>query len=438
VVEQNASVYSVQPYFLDGVISFYVQLSGAPGGFNLNASTTIAAGSIGTDPEPNLVLVPKSMRTRVPKSAEETAMIIAVTFNTDESIAYYVQLSNGKVVKLYGDKFVHDIDLIEPNAPPALSILTSHSLPHLKRDATNLPTQAAPMTIVDRGMEGMSSDTATFQEETCRSIRCLSNGGQPAMFNPFLKTCHCKKLTPPEHNLNDKLKRSQPTTSNEPARREAGRPPLPSEFRMPSATPRVPPPAPPPVFEIPKPSVETCGRMMKCHGESESYFEPNTKQCLCVVWRPGIKEPVITSDAKILPREEQAFGQQEDNNVEDNSNQDLRHEPPASYPGSDLSNLSPKYCATVWAKANCDEGIVGRMSYYGTACYCLRRNVNDLWPRDIDDTVENIPDSMDAPFLGKRDNCADGDHECSAELMAVQYGLDRKMATRHLDDHAAV
>jgi hypothetical protein len=428
VVEQNASVYAVQPYFLDGVISFEVQLSGAPGGFNLNASTIIAAGSIGTDPQPNLVLVPKNMRSRVPKAAEETAMIIAVTFNTDDSIAYYVQLSNGKVVKLYGDKFVHDIDLIEPNAPPALAFLTSHTLSHLKRDAwdqdeeANLPTQAAPMTITKRGVEDIASSTATFSEESCRSISCLGNGGQPAMFNPFLKSCYCKKLTPPKTSSSDKLKRSKTDSTNVPARREAGYPSLPSSFIMPGS--RRPPPATPspPPFEILRPSVENCGRMIKCHGESQSYFEPNTKQCLCVVWRPGIKEPVITSDAKILPREEEALSEQEDNSREEGSNGDLTEPPSGPVPAPIHPAISEVFCSGIWAEANCKPYLIGKMNRSGTSCRCARKQSPSVaWPHDPRDTIETSHHRRDASLLGERNDCVDEDLECRSDSMVTRH-----------------
>jgi hypothetical protein len=429
VVEQNASVYAVQPYFLDGVISFEVQLSGAPGGFNLNASTIIAAASIGKNPQPNLVLVPKTMRSRVPKATEETAMIIAVNFNTDDSIVYYVQLSNGKIVKLYGDKFVHDIDLIEPNAPPALSFITSH-MPHRKRDGwdqdeeSTLAVQAGPMTITKRGMNGISSSSATFLEETCRSISCLGNGGQPAMFNPFLKSCYCKTLTPPKTSSNDKFERSKTDSANGPARREASFPYLPGSFKKPGS--RRPAPAKPSrtaTLEVLQPSVENCGRMIKCHGESQSYFEPNTKQCLCVVWRPGIKEPVITSDSKVWPREEQALSQQEDD--EASPTQDSTYPLLGPVPTPNGLNISREYCAKVWAKANCSPSLIGKMNPSRTSCYCaIKKPPTVVWPWGAEDSVDTTHQRHDAPLLGKHDDCADKDLECGSDLMATRRQQD--------------
>lgn len=414
----------MQPYFLDGVISFHVQLAGAPGGFNLNASTTIAAGSIGTDPEPNLVLVPKNMKSRVPKAAQETVMIIAVTFNSDDTIAYHVQLNTGTVVKLYGDKYVHDIDLIDPSAPPSLSIFTSHSLSHLKRDAwdqyeeEHAPMRAAPITIAKRGIESISSYTATFSEETCQSIRCLGNGGQPAMFNPFMSSCYCKTLAPPENSLSDKLKRSQPDTGGDtggdPARRETDDSPMRS------------------VFQIAKPSSETCRHLIACQGESEAYFDQASSQCLCVVYRTGVKEPVIASDTTILPRSKQAFSQEEDDSLEENSNQALAHRPVPN------SNYSSSYCALDYAQVHCGRGkTVGRWNKDHTGCVCVRMFDLDL-PIDIKDTVETLPDTPEASSLDKSHDwylrCIDNIHECLNDPYAYRCDSNRKMIKRQQND----
>jgi hypothetical protein len=275
---------------LDGVISFLVALAGSPTSFNLNASTTIAANSIGTDPEPNLVIVPKNMKTRVPKSAEETALIIAITFNSDDTIAYHVRLNNGTEVKLYGDKYVHDIDLIDPNAPPSLSILSSHTFSHLKRDVGQTyeeamsPMRPEPVTMAKRGVEGLSAYTATFSKDTCRTIKCRNNGGKPAMFNPFLNSCECQKLVKPENSITKRGNGFESKIGETLTRRETDN----SLLRPP--------------FDFGKPSLETCRRIVTCHDESQPYFDEGTKQCLCVIYRAGVKEPVITSDGTVLPR----------------------------------------------------------------------------------------------------------------------------------------
>jgi hypothetical protein len=285
IAQQNATIYAVQPYFLDSVISFHVQLSGAANGFALNASTTIAAGSVGTDPEPNLVLVPKNMKLSIPKSAEQTALIIAVIFNSDDTIAYHAQLGNGTVVKLYGDKYVHDIDLIDPSEAPSLSILTSHAISLLERDSifryeeVGSPLPAVPVKTAKRGIEGPSLHTATFSDDPCQSITCLNNEGKPAMFNPFLNSCYCRTLAPPDNSSRTKSRRSERDVNEGPTRHKKANLPLGS------------------TLDISKPSSVTCRHMIPCQGESEPYFDARTSQCLCVVYRTSVEEPEASENS---------------------------------------------------------------------------------------------------------------------------------------------
>ena len=335
-------MYSVQPYFLDDVISFHVQLAGAPDGFKLNASTTIAAGGIGTDPELNLILMPKNMKTRVPRAAEETALIIAVTFEPGDSIMYHVQVSNGTVVKLHGDKYVHDIDLIDPSAPPSLSILTSHSLSHVKRDAwiqdegADPPMRAASLTMTKRGIEGISSYTATLSEETCRSITCRNNGGERPFFNPYLKTCYCKKPDPPEDSLDSILKRSLPDQRD----------------------------------VLRKPSPEACRRMATtCHGETEPYLDETTGQCYCVVYRTGVKEPVIVSDTKFWARAEHVVSQEEESGNSENFDEAPTCE-------------KPRYPCREWGSTHCGRGTVGVCDQAAKRCACVHyHSTGPVWPQ---------------------------------------------------------
>jgi hypothetical protein len=412
IPQQNATVYSVQPYFLDGVISFHVQLSGAPGGFNLNASTTIAATGIGTDPEPNLVLVPKNMKTRVPKSAEGTAMIIAVTFNSDDTITYHVQL-DGTIVKLYGDKYVHDIDLIDPAEPPTLSILTSHTLSHLKRDQwrqggeARPPMRAEPMTIAKRGIEGISSYTAQFSEETCQSIKCLRNGGKSAMFNPFIKSCYCQTLAPPKSSV--QAERSQPDRDEGPDRRDTEN----SLIRS--------------AFSIPKPSSETCRHLIACQGESEPYFDEGSSQCLCVVYRTGVKEPVITSDTTIFPRAEEAASVEEGNSP--------AHE---NTPDSNLRDQGT-YCSVDFARKNCHgHRMVGRWNKDHTACVCQRLSNMVEFSASTEHTSENIADSPVARQSNEIADwylrCTDDLHGCLSPPYHYRCDPDRKMVRHQEND----
>ena len=368
------------PYFLDGVISFHIQLAGAPDGFNLNASTTIAADSIGTDPEPNLVLLPKNMKSRVPKDADETAMIIAVTFNPDDSIAYYVQLKSGKVFKLFGDKFVHNIDQIDPNAPPSLSILTSHSLSRLRRDAWDHNEEANPltgaaMTTAKRAIEGIPSYMATFSEDACQSITCLNNGGKPAMFNPFLKSCYCQTLAPPEKTFSKRNNPSQLDTIKSSARREEDK----SLMRS--------------FFPIARPSSETCRLMISCQGESEPYFDEGSSQCLCVVYRSGVKEPVIASDTNILPRMERVASQQEEDIVANSDEAALHERAPDSID-------SQTFCSVEFARNNCYGKRVGRWNKDHTGCVCV--HLHDLEFSAATADTPKAPDTVFPRSTGKK------------------------------------
>lgn len=280
------------------------------------------------------------MKSRVPKSTEQNAMIIAVTFNSDDTIAYHVQLNNGNIVKVYGDKYVHDIDLIDPSAPPSLSLITSHTLTHVERDVSDqdeestIPMRAVPMESAKLGVEGVTSSRATFSEEACQSITCLRNGKKLALFNPFLNACYCQILVPPKDSFSNAVKRSQSDSTEGPARHDVEIPAMVASFPFPT------------------PSTETCSHMIACHGESKPYFHAATKQCLCVVFRPGVKEPVITSDTNFFPRAEQGASQEED-----------------SLGGAD----SPTSYRDCWkhGKMHCGRsGETGRWNASGQKCVC--------------------------------------------------------------------
>jgi hypothetical protein len=409
IAQHNASVYSVQPYFLDGIISFHVQLSGSPEGFILNASTTLAAGSIGTDPEPNLVLVPKSMNSTVPTCESVTATIIAVTFETGGRIAYAVQVKNGTVVKLYGDKFVHDIDLIDRYAPPELSISTSRNMSEQKRDSPELDQglstsmQTESIAVVKRGIGCISSYTATFSEASCRSITCLSNGGKQATFNPFLKCCYCQSIIPDVASLGDKLE-STPTDSNAASIVRRG---LDSTVT-------------PSGFHILKPSRHNCDFLIKCgHDGSTAAYDVISDQCYCEMVRKGVKEPVITSDIAMLPRSEETTNDLLDDSVSRNT------EGLSFLPAMEPADLGD-YCQTEFADKYCLTGMVGMLTEDRKACICI-----PLSSTDGGDTTGTVSEIMAKPTLGKRSDwylrCTDNLLQCLNDPYHYRCNSDRKM-----------
>lgn len=175
--------------------------------------------------------------------------------------------------------------------PSSLSILTRHGLSNVNRDLDVTheeipPVRFQPIAVAKRGVEDISTYTAAVSEDTCGTMKCLNNGGKPAMFNRFLMSCYCETPVLFESGPKNEIKRSDSDVREDLSRQKTAE----SFIRS--------------VPWITKASPETCRQMIVCRGESQPYFDPTTKQCLCVVYRPGIKEPVITSNSRILPRDE--------------------------------------------------------------------------------------------------------------------------------------
>lgn len=331
------------------------------GSWTLNASTTIAADGIGTAPQPNLVLVPKYMMSRPAKPVTKTALIIAVILNDNETITYHVQLSDGRVVKLYGDQYVHNIDRMDPTQPPGLSLVTSPTMHHLKRDVldryeeADSQIQASSAQLTKRGVEDVSAYSATVSAETCASITCLNNGGKPAQYNPFLNSCYCQTLVPLELSPIAKVKRSAPEADEDALRRDM------------HDSSKIPP------FWGNRPSARTCRYMLSCPGESTPYFDEATSQCLCVVYRKGFEEPVIASDTKMLPR---AAAEETTEGEEDVERKQIPYDPGFNPAGSPF-----QFCTEdrVWY-CNREHGSYAAWDPRIQAwCWCYQK---PLWPAD--------------------------------------------------------
>jgi hypothetical protein len=286
IAQQTATIYSVRPYFLDGILSFQVQLGGSPGGFNLNASTTIPENGIGTDPDLSLFLVPTNIKSHVPSTTQESATIIAVVFNLDDTITYHVQLSNGTIVKLAGDKNVHHIDLIDTTAPTGLTFQTSLDQSHQKRERlfdleeADSQLQAASDAGTKRDSEGTSIRTASSSEESCRSMRCLTTN-KAASFNSLLNICECKRPKLPQYSHQIEMAELGTEAAKVLSRREPdiGFPPLSNGLRG-------------------NYHEEHCRFVIKCQGESKVYFDSIMRQCVCLLWRAGLTTPIVVSDGK--------------------------------------------------------------------------------------------------------------------------------------------
>ena len=192
--QTNATVSSAMPWFANGIIAFAVHLSGQASTFILNASTTIAAGDIATNPNTQLVLMPKTVKNTTSTSVTDTANIIAVNAIGQNHIFYYVQLSNGSTIELASDKLVHGIDQMDPTASTELVILPE-SLANGPALSKRSSEEASAKSLNARGLQGISANTVTVTAEACSKMTCLSTG-DPPMFNSFTNACYCQTMEP--------------------------------------------------------------------------------------------------------------------------------------------------------------------------------------------------------------------------------------------------
>lgn len=242
--ENTATVSSVIAHFGDEVITFLMQLSGIVANtIAMNASTTFPCGTIGAEPEPNIMLVPKHVQNGIHQTTVADCRCVAVNMVKPEVINYWIQKGNS-IISLVGDNKVYNIDKIDTGAPIALTMLTAPSGPAKRQDnqasdVVDLPRrQVFKSAVCDRqcpqGMEPIPGDllktwpecgclakeggdvadviaralhqpdaySATMNKEACEAMKCTNNADQPAMFNPFSLTCWCADPAYVEDNPN--------------------------------------------------------------------------------------------------------------------------------------------------------------------------------------------------------------------------------------------
>lgn len=216
------------PIFMDGVITFPVQLEGPVAPIiPINCSTSLPCGTIGNGPDPNILITPKYVRNGTQQIVVADCMVIAVNMYDPQVINYVIQNSQGEIYSLVGNNKIHDMDKIDTSSPIALSLQSS--LIAVKRDtATGVESVLAKrhrVHMIDchadctrrgyfvQGLEDFCScmdqegednsifersgisapdmTEATMSPEACAAMKCINNGGQPAMFNPYSLTCWC-------------------------------------------------------------------------------------------------------------------------------------------------------------------------------------------------------------------------------------------------------
>ncbi|KIW16251.1 hypothetical protein PV08_06302 [Exophiala spinifera] len=239
--QNTATISSIIPYFMDNVLSVYIQLKGMVADtLIVNASASLPCGGIGVDPEPSLALVPKVVKQGEgqPQIQVADCQCIAVNMYDPNFITYWIQkISDGSIYSLTGSNKVIDIDKMDTTQSTALDLVTL-SAAHTERSITNIEYvqpvrrqifgikcgQPCPfyhmqviqttdgycgcmfhgadekMDLSTRALIVPDINAATMTEAACKAMLCYNNGNQPAVFNPFSLTCWCN--SPPAIDYN--------------------------------------------------------------------------------------------------------------------------------------------------------------------------------------------------------------------------------------------
>lgn len=194
--QNTATIGSITPQFLTGVISYGVQLNGLVAAtMTLNASTSLPCDTIGTSPEPNLVLIPADVNNATAKPVILDCEIIAVNMYDPDVVQYWVQKHDGSIYSLAGSNKVQNIGAT--NTTAGVSLVLRVQLPNQsKRSEDHICSADCPHMITKRALARRAISptdmhTSSFSEEACAAISCNNNGGKPSLFNPFTRTCGC-------------------------------------------------------------------------------------------------------------------------------------------------------------------------------------------------------------------------------------------------------
>ena len=226
--QNTATISSVQIHIPDGKITFYFQLNGPVAStLAINASTSLPCGSIGTDPQPDISIVPKNVEQGYgeQQTVIPDCLCFAVNMYNPNIINFYVSNEQGKMFSLTGSNKIIDIDKLDTSQTLALDLVpipagsqkrstvsTTNYVPLKARAIFGIQCgQPCPFpymrhvtgsdggcacifsegTIVDkRGVSAPDMYTSVFSKEACEAITCLETG-KPARFNPLSLSCMC-------------------------------------------------------------------------------------------------------------------------------------------------------------------------------------------------------------------------------------------------------
>lgn len=191
--QDTATVGSVMPHFQDGVISYGIQLNGLVAAtMTLNASTSLPCADIdhSGQSQPDLVLRPKDIENGTAQPYISDCNIIAVNMYDPNVIHYWMMHASGAIYSLVGDNKVMSIDQLNSTANTSL-VLRAKPAGTAKRDLEAAAIEEGTEAL-RRALSQPDSHTASMTAEACAAMKCNNNGGDPAVFNPFTKTCWCK------------------------------------------------------------------------------------------------------------------------------------------------------------------------------------------------------------------------------------------------------
>lgn len=237
--QKLATVASVIPHFAEGVITFFLQLQGPIAQtLVINATDTLPCGNIGAQPQPNIILVPQTVKNGTPQVTIPSCLVIAVNIYNPLWITYWIRKPDGSIYALTSDNKVHDIDQLDLGVPAAIAIRTTlvdgSSKRRSTKDSVNVPAkrhqvyqipcselcpdpimevvhdssnfcgcvlnEASKSHLLSRAVVEPNAYTATMTAEVCAGITCINNGNQPGIYNPFSRTCWCTAPTYVENN----------------------------------------------------------------------------------------------------------------------------------------------------------------------------------------------------------------------------------------------
>ncbi|KAK5324487.1 hypothetical protein LTR70_002934 [Exophiala xenobiotica] len=195
--QDTATIGWIMAHFQGGVLSFGAQLNGLVAAtMTLNASTDLPCDGIGGQQQPDLEIRPKDVDNGTAQTYIPDCQVVAVNMYNPDVINFWVLDKNGSIHSLVSSNKI--INLGQLNSTSSTSLVLRAKQPGVaKREVSMHECSMAGHDIARRALEkrGLSAPgphTATMTAEACAAMKCINNGGDPAIFNPFTNTCWCR------------------------------------------------------------------------------------------------------------------------------------------------------------------------------------------------------------------------------------------------------